>query len=64
MKTYKITEARNQKHIGKIINVENDETIFNKKKYYVGEENWKGETPITLITDRLTSPIWIKISKV
>jgi len=64
MKTYKITEARNQKHIGKVINVENGKTVFNKKSYYVGEKSWNGETPITLITERLTSPIWVKLSEV
>tara|TARA_R110000851_G_scaffold28683_2_gene79623 strand:+ start:1192 stop:1386 length:195 start_codon:yes stop_codon:yes gene_type:complete len=64
MKTYKITEARNKQHIGKLINVENGKTIFNKKNYYVGNENWNGETDLYLETLRPTSPIWVKLSEI
>tara|TARA_R110002020_G_scaffold115102_1_gene264720 strand:- start:4788 stop:4982 length:195 start_codon:yes stop_codon:yes gene_type:complete len=64
MTKFKITDARNEKHIGKIINVIDDKTIFNKKEYYLGELSWNNERPMTLISERITPPIWVKLSEV
>ena len=73
MTTYKITDARNKRHIGKTFTVENGQTVFNKKAYEfkttIFEPNDDGSyrTPLyhlSLITERATSDVHIKIIEI
>ena len=64
MKTYKVIEARNKKHIGKIIEVKDNNTFFNKKQYKVYPKPQNKETPLILISERLTSPVWVKLQEI
>ena len=69
MTTYKITNANSKKHIGKIINVENGKTIFNKKPYNFNtiifdDPNITPLYYLTLVSDRITRDIHIEITEI
>jgi hypothetical protein len=64
MRTYKVIEARNKKHIGKLIEVKDNKTFFNKKQYNVWVKPQNKETPLVLISERPTSPVWVKLEEI
>ena len=68
MTTYRITKARSKKNIGKIINVENGQTIFNNKPYdfnfIVFPDGTHHNYSLTLVSDRITADIRIEIEEI
>ena len=68
MTTYKITKARSKKNIGKIINVENGKTVFNKKDYdfntFTFDDGRPSEYSLTLVSNKITADIRIEIIEI